>query len=85
MLDKKFFRSLATFLFCKKNLHIKGMYSFLGWKGEVDRERKELLSRKSEIISNNIDFDDYFTFVTKQLPKEKHPWFFSLVIFTLTV
>ena len=25
---KKFFRSLATFLFCKKNLHKKGLYSF---------------------------------------------------------
>ena len=74
---KKFFRSLATFLFCKKNLHIKGMYSFLGWKGEVDRERNELLSRKSEIISNNIDFDDYFTFVTKHnksLDFTEHPW-----------
>ena len=73
---KKFFRSLATFLFYRKNLHKKGMYSFLGWKGEVESEKKELLNRKRALVSHEIPFDDYFMFVTthnKPLDFTKHP------------
>lgn len=74
---KKFFRSLATYLFYKKNLHKKGLYSFLGWKGEVENEKKELVSKKRDLIFHGIPFEDYFTFVTehnKPLDFTKHPW-----------
>lgn len=73
---KKFFRSYGTFLLYKKNLHTKGLYSYLGWKGETKFEKEELLNRKSEIISHGISFDELFNFVTKHnksLDFKEHP------------
>jgi len=73
---KKFFRSLATFLFHEKKLHMKGLYSYLGWKGEANGEKQEVLDRKSELLSNGVDYSKFLKFVTEHnrpLDFTKHP------------
>lgn len=73
---KKFFRSLATFLFNERKLHKKGLYSYLGWKGESKDEKQEVLRRKTQLLSCDVDFDKFLNFVTnhnKPLDFTEHP------------
>lgn len=61
---KKFFRNYATFLLKQKQLDQKGIYSYMAWKGEVDLQKDEMNTRKSELISRGIPFDEFYNFVT---------------------
>jgi len=61
---KKFYRSLGTFLFYKKNLHDKGMYSFIGAETESKYERQEILKREVELTNKGISFAEFYNFVS---------------------
>ena len=61
---KKFYRSLGTFLFYKKNLHKKGMYSYIGSEAESKYEKQEVLKREVELTDRGIPFDEFYNFIS---------------------